>query len=63
VLSLGVCFCAVWDCSSYLGDSGDPHQVVVVGTTPASLGNLTKLVELDCGSNNMTGVIPDELGN
>ena len=26
-------FCAVWDCSSCLGDSGDPHQVVVVGTT------------------------------
>ena len=33
VLSLGVCFCDVWDCSSCLGDSGDPHQVVVVGTT------------------------------
>ena len=33
MLSLGVCFCAVWDCSSCLGDSGDPHQVVVVGAT------------------------------
>ena len=25
--------CYLGDCSSYLGDSGDPHQVVVVGTT------------------------------
>ena len=32
MLSLGVCFCAVWDCSSCLGDSRIPHQVVV-GTT------------------------------
>ena len=28
---LWICFCTVWDCSSCLGDSGDPHQVVVAG--------------------------------
>jgi len=28
-----VFFCAVWNCSSCFGDSGDPHQVIVVGTT------------------------------
>ena len=33
MLSSGDCFCAVWDCSSCLGDSGDSHQVVVVGVT------------------------------
>ena len=32
MLSLGV-FCAVCNCSSCLGDSGDPHQVVVADTT------------------------------